>query len=206
MDSCDVDFIENDFPSICDVNESLDLYELEELSGVPLTSSEGGELVPEIARDSGSHSQPSGSVPLEISEPLELRRSNRGNIPRRHFEIEGDALLFTANEPSYREALSSPTRGEWMDAMKDELSFMDKNSMWELVDLPPGCKAIGNKWVLKVKRKENGSIDKYKARLVAKGFTQQEGIDYDETFSPVVMVAFIHLILTIVAQLDLELY
>ena len=72
VDSRDVDFIKNDFPSIGDVNESLDLYELEELSGVPLSSSKGGELVPEIARDSGSHSQPSGSVPLELSKPLEL--------------------------------------------------------------------------------------------------------------------------------------
>ena len=59
-----------------------------------------------------------------------------------------------------------------MDAMKDELSSMDKNSMWELVDLPPGSKAIGNKWVLKVKRKVDGSIEKYKAHLLAKGFTQ----------------------------------
>ena len=114
VDSRDVNFIENDFPSISDVNESLDLYELEELSGVPLSSSEGGELVPQIARDSGSHSQPSGSVPLELSEPLKLCDSNRGNIPHRHFEIEGDALLCTTNEPSYREALFSPAKGELM--------------------------------------------------------------------------------------------
>ena len=93
-----------------------------------------------------------------------------------------------------------------MDAMKDELSSMDKNSMWELVYLLHGRKAIGNKWVLKVKRKTNGSIDKYKACLMAKGFTQRKGIDYDETFSPVVRVASIRLILAIVAQLDLELY
>ena len=102
--------------------------------------------------------------------------------------------------------LFSPAKGEWMDAMKDELSSMDKNSMWELVDLSPGRKPIGNKWVFKVKCKVDGSIDKYKARLVAKGFTQQEGIDYDETFSPIVRVASIRLILAIVAQLDLELY
>ena len=206
VDYRDVGFIENDFPSIGNVKESLNLYELEELSGVPLSSIEGGELVSEITKDSGSHSQPSGSVPLELSEPLELRRNNRGNIPHRHFEIEGDALLCIANEPSYREALSSPAKGEWMDAMKDELSSMDKNFVWELVDLPFGHKAIGNKWVLKVKRKEDGSIDKYKASLMVKGFTQQEGIDYDETFSPVVRVASIRLIHAIVAQLDLELY
>ena len=136
VDSSDVDFIENDFPSIGDVNESLDLYELEELSGVPLSSSEGGELVLEIARNSGSHSKPSGSVPLERC------RSNRGNIPRRHLEIEGDALLCTANEPSYREALFSLAKGEWMDAMKDELSSINKNFVWELVDLLSSRKAI----------------------------------------------------------------
>ena len=105
-----------------------------------------------------------------------MHSSNRGNIPRRHFEIEGGALLCTANEPSYREALSLPAKGEWMDAMKDKLSSMDKNSVWELVDLPPSRKAIKNKWVLKVKFKADGSIDKYKARLVVKRFTQQEGI------------------------------
>ena len=93
-----------------------------------------------------------------------------------------------------------------MDAMKDELSSMDKNSVWELVDQPPSRKVIRNKWVLKVKRKADGSIDKYKARLVVKGFTQEEGIDYDETFSFIARVASVRLIFAIVAQLDLELY
>jgi hypothetical protein len=52
------------------------------------------------------------------------------------------------------------------------MSYMDKNNVWELVDLPLGRKTIGNKWVVKVKRKANGSIDRYKARLLAKGYTQ----------------------------------
>jgi hypothetical protein len=107
---------------------------------------------------------------------------------------------------SYDEAMSSTTCNEWMTAMKNEMESMRTNQVWELVDLPSGRKSIGNKWVLKVKRKADGYIDKYKAQLVAKGYTQREGVDYEETFSPVVRFASIRLILAMVASLDLKLH
>ncbi|XP_070020691.1 uncharacterized mitochondrial protein AtMg00820-like [Nicotiana sylvestris] len=107
---------------------------------------------------------------------------------------------------SVTEALSSPRKDEWMKAMKEELESMKTNKVWDLVELPLGRRAIGNKWVLKVKRKADGSIERYKARLVVKGFSQEAGIYYEEIFLPVVKFTTIRLLLAIVARLDLELH
>ena len=89
--------------------------------------------------------------------------------------------------------------------MKDELSFISQNEVWELVELPKGCKPIGSKWVYKIKRDSNGQVERYKARLVAKGYSQREGIDFKETFSPVSTKDSLRIIIAIVAHFDLEL-
>jgi hypothetical protein len=142
IESRDIDFIENDFPSICNANRDLDLYELEEDEGALPSLSEGGGLVPYpvIAEDSESSLQPNGSITLD-QDSQARRVSSRGHIPRRHFEIEGNVLLCDAkdvDEPaSFSEALHSPNRDEWMTAMQEEMSSMEKNNVWELVDLPP---------------------------------------------------------------------
>jgi len=85
----------------------------------------------------------------------------------------------------------------WCDAMDAEYQALLKNQTWHLVPRPKGKNIIGCKWVYKVKRKSDGTIDRYKARLVAKGFEQRYGIDYEDTFSPVVKAATIRLILSI---------
>src|SRR5882762_10102774 len=76
---------------------------------------------------------------------------------------------------------------------------------WELADLPSGQKAIGSRWVFKVKRNADGSIERYKARLVAKGFSQRPGFDFNETFAPTARFSAICTILALSALEDLHL-
>ncbi|WRX23197.1 Integrase [Theobroma cacao] len=90
--------------------------------------------------------------------------------------------------------------------MKSELDSMDYNKVWTLVDPSEGIKPIGWKWIYKRKTRSDGKVETFKARLVAKGFTQREGIDYEDTFSPVAMVKSIRILLSIATHLDYEIW
>jgi hypothetical protein len=107
---------------------------------------------------------------------------------------------------SFKEAMKSRQSYELFDAMKDEMKFMSTNDVWDLVEIPKGAKIVGCKWVYKTKHDSKGSIERFKARLVAKDFTQREGIDYTETFSPVSSKDSFRIIMVLVAHYDLELH
>jgi hypothetical protein len=106
---------------------------------------------------------------------------------------------FVANtlpcEPStYLQAAAHP---EWLAAMALEFQALMDNRTWILCPWPPNRTIIKNKWVYKLKQKVDGTIDRFKSRLVAKGFQQSDGIDYTETFNPVIKPTTVRLILAL---------
>lgn len=86
---------------------------------------------------------------------------------------------------------------EWRLAMEAEFNALQKNKTWVLVPRPNGVNIVGSKWIFKLKQNSDGTLNKHKARLVARGFTQQYGINYHDTFSPVVKPATVCLILAL---------
>ena len=107
---------------------------------------------------------------------------------------------------SFKEAVESNNSKKWYNAMKEELKSMIDNNVWVMTELPEGSKRVGCKWVFKTKRDSMGNVERYKARLVAKGYTQKDGIDYKETFSPVSKKDYLRIIMALVAHYDLELH
>lgn len=96
-------------------------------------------------------------------------------------------------------------RQKWWEAALSEIQSLVENGTFELVELPRGAKAIGSRWVFKVKRNADGSIERYKARLVAQGFSQRPGSDYHETFAPTPRWAALRAVLVLAAFEDLYL-
>jgi hypothetical protein len=154
-----------------------------------------------------SSSEPSSTAPVHPYGTL-----LRNNI--RKFKVHTDgtvtySAIKTSSEPtSYTTTMIDPL---WRQAMNDESQSLLKNKTWHLVSSCVGLNIIYYKWVLKLKHKPDGSIDHHKARLVAKGFKQQYGVDYDDTFSPVVKPTTIHVLLPlaishgwVIRQIDIQ--
>lgn len=106
--------------------------------------------------------------------------------------------------PTYKAAMASPDKDKWVAACVDEINSHVKNGTWKLVELPEDAKPIGSRWVLKIKRTEDGSVERFKARLVAQGFSQRPGWDYLESFAPTIRLSVVRTIFALVAMEDLE--
>ena len=105
---------------------------------------------------------------------------------------------------TYQEAMSSPEAEKWQAAVREEIEALRENNTWSAVPLPKGKRTISSKWVFTIKKNSRNNSERYKARLVAKGFSQREGIDYFETFAPVVRYESIRILLSIAAHEDFE--
>nr|GEU49449.1 ribonuclease H-like domain-containing protein [Tanacetum cinerariifolium] len=104
---------------------------------------------------------------------------------------------------SYYEADTDP---RWVEAMNNKIDALYRNHTWIIVDLPKGRKAIGNKWIYKIKYKASGEVVRYKARVVTKGFNQKDGFGYDETFSPIVKMVTVRCLIAVAVSNSWPLY
>ena len=114
--------------------------------------------------------------------------------------------LFVDDPGTVHEALNGKHSNQWKEALKSEYSSLIKNDTWELVPPPEGKNIVGSRGVLKVKRNEDGSIDRFKARLVAQGYSQVRGVDYEEVFSPVARYTSVRSLLALANAQDLEIH
>ncbi|KAI3744219.1 hypothetical protein L1987_57296 [Smallanthus sonchifolius] len=182
----------------------------------------------DVSGENEETKSPEGSS-FQNSVPTQVRRSTRNTVfPKKledyvvsgkvkygiekvvnysNLSVENMCFVSVLNksvEPrNYNEAI---TDTNWVKAMNDEMEALHRNNTWELVDLPIGRKPIGCKWVFKIKYKSTGEIERYKARLVAKGYSQRKGIDFDETFSPVVKMVTVITVLSLAVNNSWPLY
>lgn len=127
------------------------------------------------------------------SHPMLTRAKAGITKPRIPFSLHTTTIA-SPIPTNYRQALQAPN---WRNAMLMEFSALIKNKIWDLVPRPPHSNVISGKWLYRHKFNADGSLERYKARWVARGFTQQPGVDYTETFSPVIKPTTIRTVLSL---------
>lgn len=141
--------------------------------------------------------------------PTDTRSSSRNRIPFRPFQMGHFAFLVEPNckyEPTSVSAVyKSADKENWLAAMREEMESHRSYQTWTLVDLPNGRKPISAKWVFKVKAAGTEN-ERFKARWVAKGYAQIAGIDFDETFAPVVRHGSLRILFAVAIKRGFEIY
>ena len=222
LESRDVIFDENTFLDDLGASETSEIIEIDH---------DHEEDIPELIEDSedegddendGETTETRSERPQRSQQPqkrrsslpVPTRSSNRTrNAPREWWKTSGSsgavayASMALQNEPrTFKEALESVEAKQWEQAIQDELESLERNNTWELVKLPAGRKPVGCKWVFKKKLGADGTVERFKARLVAKGFSQQPGMDFQDTFAPVAKFSSVRLLLSLAASQNLEIH
>jgi hypothetical protein len=158
----------------------------------------GGPIIPALDYDFDE-------LDPDLFAPDRLQRSTRQ--PARFGYDEFAALAVVQPTPrNFADAMESEARESWQEAMEREMAALRDLKTWDLVVLPRGRRAIKGGWVFRIKHDANGNVASYKARYVARGYAQQPGVDFHETYAPVARIKTLRFILSLAAQLDLNLY
>ena len=182
MESRDATFFENIFPMRDETSSSRQEFIEEDISTEPMEHNEH-TLVENPEEDNNE-------AP---------RKSKRQRTPK---SFGDDFIVYLVDDTprTIEEAYSSPDADYWKEAVRSEMDSIMSNGTWEIIERPYGCKPVGCKWVFKKKLRPDGTIEKYKARLVAKGYTQKEGEDFFDTYSPVARLTTIRVLLSLAAS------
>eukprot|EP00268_Persea_americana_P022332 TRINITY_DN2221_c1_g1_i1.p1 TRINITY_DN2221_c1_g1~~TRINITY_DN2221_c1_g1_i1.p1 ORF type:complete len:272 (+),score=34.04 TRINITY_DN2221_c1_g1_i1:2153-2968(+) len=188
----------------------------------PISGSMVGQPIDDVGPSSGlldgSPATEDGTIPrlqstdlisTQLHQHSMVARSKGGiSKPNPKYALATSTVTIPNEPKSVKSALKHPS---WHAAMLDEIDALNTNHTWVLVPRSPWMNIIGCKWVFKTKLQADGSVERLEARLVAKGYTQQEGLDFSETFSPVIKPSSLRIILTIatvkkwpIRQLDVK--
>jgi hypothetical protein len=136
-------------------------------------------------------------IPVQNDHRMIMRGKHSFRQPKEHLNLH--AATLSPLPKTYRGALADPN---WRDAMCEEFAALQANDTWSLVPRPAGTNVVTGKWVFRHKFLPDGALDRYKARWVLRGFTQQHGVDYGETFSPVIKPATVRTVLSVALSHD----
>ena len=145
-------------------------------------------------------------VTNEVAEPTSQWSMMERQPPNYYSESVAIASNFSKEPVNVKDVLSSPEKAQWLDAMEKEMESLKANDIWDLVELPSDRAVVWSKCLFKLKTDSDGKVEQHKAWLVAQGFPQKFGLDYDETFSPVVRFESFQALIALAAQNSLMLH
>lgn len=191
--SCDVNFNENfirsEYVTISGNDESID------------------KTVSTESNDEGSND---GNQTMNSTDDSNEKKEERRHALRQNptkvskYDANLGCLAIFIEPDTYEEAVQSDHGTEWKRAIEEELQSLNENDTWEIIDKPKDCmNVVGSKWVFKLKTAPNEE-PRFKARVVAKGYSQSDGVDYKETFAPVVRYDSVRVVLALAAADDME--